>query len=280
MADVLTTGTVVDATRMEFIAEMVQRELAAQAKVRPLILDVSEFAVKGHKSIEFPKLSSFSVTERADGAAVDASALTYTTDQLDLNVNASVQWILEKKADIQSRLQLLSANIQRAASAHARAIDAKIIQAMFAGAAVANDVTYNGAAIEDNILDIVKNLDSQNAPEDNRFVLFRPAQKKLLLGVDNFVQADKYGSNVPLVSGELGMAYGLRFIMSNNSSAGFVDGVMLGFHKESTAIGFQLDPLFDEQGAIQYGAGAVRYALDQLYGVKVLQSGNLIVKVA
>lgn len=278
MADVLTTATTVDATRMELIVEMVQRELAAAAKVRPLILDVSEFAVKGNKSIEFPKLSSFTVTERTDGAAVDASALTYTTDMLELNINASVQWILEKKADIQSRLQLLSANIQRAASAHARAIDTKIIQAMFAGAG--NTVVYNGAAIEDNILDIVKELDEANAPEDNRFVLFRPKQKKLLLGVDNFVQADKYGSNVPLVSGELGMAYGLRFIMTNNSSAGFVDDVMLGFHKESTAVGFQLDPLFDEEKAIQYGAGAMRYALDQLYGVKVMQSGSLIVKVA
>lgn len=278
MADVLTTATVVDATRMELIVEMVQRELAAQAKVLPLITNVSQFAVKGVKSIEFPKLSSFSVTERSDGAAVDASALTYTTDQLDLNINASVQWILEKKADIQSQLMLLQANIQRAASAHARAVDAKIIQTMFAGAG--NTVVYNGAAIEDNILDIVKELDEANAPEDNRFVLFRPKQKKLLLGVDNFVQADKYGSNVPLVSGELGMAYGLRFILSNNTSAGFVDDVMIGFHKEACAIGFQLDPLFDEEGAIAYGAGAKRYALDQLYGVKALQSGSLIVKVA
>lgn len=280
MADVLTTATTVDATRMELILEMVQRELAAQAKVRPLITDVSQFASKGIKSIEFPKLSSFSVTERADGALVDASALTYTTDMLELNINASVQWILEKKADIQSKLMLLQSNIARAASAHARAIDAKIIQAMFAGAAAGNNVTYNGSAIEDNILEIVQNLDEANCPEENRFVLFRPKQKKLLLGVDNFVQADKYGSSIPLVSGELGMAYGLRFILSNNSSAGFVDDVMLGFHKESTVVGFQLDPLFDEEKAIAYGAGAMRYALDQLYGVKVVQSGNLIVKVA
>lgn len=280
MADVLTTATTVDATRMEFIVEMVQRELAAAAKVRPLILDVSQWAVKGNKSIEFPKMSSFSVTERADGAAVDASALTYTTDQLDLNINASVQWLLEKKADIQSRLMLLQANIQRAASAHARAVDAKIIQAMFAGAAAGNDVTYNGAAIEDNILEVVKNMDEANVPEEGRILLFRPAQKSLLLGVENLVQTNRYGSSEPILKGEIGMAYGLKFVMSNNTSAGFVDGVMLGFHKESAAIGFQLDPMFDEESDIKYGAGAKRYALDQLYGVKVLQSGNLIVKVS
>lgn len=280
MVDVVTSATTIDATRMEYIVEIVQRELAAAAKVRPLILDVSEFAIKGNQSIEFPKMSSFTVTEKADGGKVDASALTYTTDKLDLNINASVQWILEKKADVQSRLQLLQANIQRAASAHARAVDAKIIQTLFAGAAGANDVAYNGAAIEGNILDIVEKLDAANAPESDRFVLFRPAQKKLLLGVENFVQADRYGSNIPLVSGELGQAYGLRFIMSNNSSAGFVDDVMLGFHKEACAIGFQLDPLFDEQKAIEYGSGSMRYSLDQLYGVKALQSGNLIVKVS
>jgi N4-gp56 family major capsid protein len=280
MADVLTTATTVDATRMEFIVEMVQRELAAAAKVRPLITDVSQWAVKGNKSIEFPKASSFTVIERADGVAVDAAALTYTTDKLDLNINASVQWLLEKKADIQSRLMLLQANIQRAASAHARAVDTKIIQALFDGAAGANDVSYTPLTIENNLLDVVEKMDEANVPEEGRILLFRPEQKKLLLGIENLIQTNRYGSSEPILKGEIGMAYGLKFVMSNNTSADFVDGVMLGFHKESAAIGFQLDPLFDEESDIKYGAGAKRYALDQLYGVKVLQGGNLIVKVS
>ena len=47
MADSIIDRSEIAVTRMDFIVETVQRELAAQAKVRPLIMDVSEFAVKG-----------------------------------------------------------------------------------------------------------------------------------------------------------------------------------------------------------------------------------------
>lgn len=279
MSDVNTTATTVDAVRRELIIETVQREIRAQAKMYPLVTDVSEFAIPGIKSIEFPKLGSFTVTERADGAKVDALALSYATDKLDLNKNLSVQWILEQKAKVQSAVALEIANAQRAASAHGLYVDKLILQALYAGADSANDVDYNGAAIEDNILDIVKTMDERHVPSEGRFVVFRPQEKKLILGIENFVQADRYGSPQTILSGELGMAYGLRFVMSSNTSTDFLDGVMVGFHKESLAIGFQIDPFYDQQGAIEYGAGAKRYALDQLLGLKTMQGGYSIVRV-
>lgn len=276
MADQIIDASEVSVTRMDFIVETVQRELAAQAKVRPLITDVSEFAIEGHRSISFPKLGSLTVQKLQEGQAGDAQALTATEDQLDLDQLASVQFILKRQSELQSRLRFEEAMISRAASAHAREVDKDVIEAMASGAASGNDVTYNGGAIEGNILDVVEALDGANAPEDGRFVLFRPAQKKLLLQVANFIQADRYGSNVPLVTGELGQAYGLRFVMSNIQTDTFVDGVMIGFHREACAIGFQMDPMIDEQKDVKWGAGSKRVAVDQLYGVKTLQSGNLI----
>lgn len=280
MADVSTSATTVDATRMQFIAEIVQRELAAKAKMRGLISDVSEFAEPGRKSIDFPKLGSFSVTKRADGVKADATALAYSSDQLALDQNATVQYILEKKATIQSRLKLEAANAQRAASAHSRGVDIDVLEAMALGAAVGNNVLYNALDIRDNILEVVQNLDEADAPEESRFLVFRPAQKKLMLAVDNFVSAEKYGDRTPIVTGEIGMVYGLRLVMSNTATTTFIDGVMLGFQSEAMALGFQIDPMIDEQKAIEYGAGAKRVAVDQLYGLKVLQSGNLISKIA
>jgi len=280
MADLIYDNTEVAVTKMDFIVETVQRELAAQAKIRPLVTDVSEFAIKGHGSISFPKHGSFDVQKLGENQRADAQALVFTEDQLELDQLATVQYIIKKKADMQSRLRLEESLIGRAASAHARQVDKDILNELLDNAAAANDVTYNAGAIEGNILDIVENLDSQNAPEEGRFVMFRPAQKKLLLQVANFVQADRYGSNIPLVSGELGQAYGLRFVMSNIQSDSFVDGVMVGFHREALAIGFQMDPMVDEQSAIEYGAGSKRVAVDQLYGVKTLQEGKLVVKVS
>lgn len=275
MADQIIDSTEVSVTRMDFIVETVQRELAAQAKVRPLVTDVSQFAVEGNRSISFPKLGSLTVQKLSEGQAADAQALTATEDQLDLDQLASVQYILKRQSELQSRLRWEEAMISRAASAHARAVDTDIIEAMASGAAAGNAVSYDASDIEDNILEVVQNLDEANAPEEGRFLLFRPAQKKLILEVANFVQAERYGSNVPVMTGEIGMAYGLRFIMSNLTTSTFVDGVMLGFHREACAVGFQMDPMIDEQADIKWGAGSKRVAVDQLYGVKSMQSGNL-----
>lgn len=276
MADKIIDSTEVSVTRMDYIVETVQRELAAQAKVRPLITDVSEFAMPGNVSISFPKLGSLSVQKLSEGQAADAQALTATEDQLDLDQLASVQFILKKQAEIQSRLAFEEAMISRAASAHARQVDKDIIEAMVSGASSGNDVTYNASDIEDNILEVVQNLDESNAPEEGRFLIFRPAQKKLILSVANFVQAERYGSNVPIMQGEIGMAYGLRFVMSNITTDTFVDGVMFAFQREAATVGFQMDPIIDEQKDIKWGAGSKRMAVDQLYGYKVMQSGLLI----
>ena len=273
MADQITDISEVSVTRMDFIVETAQRELAAAAKMLPLISNVSEFALPGRKSISFPKLGSFAVQKLAENQRADAQALTATEDKLELDQLATVQWIIKKQAELQSQLSFEQAYISRASSAHGRQLDKDILDELIPGAA--GSVTYNAGAIEDNILEIVQNLDEQFAPEEGRFVVFRPAQKKLLLGVANFVQADRYGSNVPLVSGELGQAYGLRFISSAIISDNFIDGVMVGFHREALAVGFQMDPTFGEQPAIEYGVGSMRQGLDQLYGVKIMQNGAL-----
>jgi len=276
MADQIIDNTEISVTKMDYIVEIVQRELAAQAKVRPLITDVSEFAVPGNGSISFPKLGSLTVQKLSEGQAADAQALTAEEDQLDLDQLATVQFILKKKAAIQSRLQFEETMISRAASAHARQVDYDIIEAMAAGGASGNAVTYNSSDIEDNILEVVQKLDEAHAPEEGRFLLFRPAQKKLILSVANFVQAERYGSNIPVMQGELGMAYGLRFVMSSLATTTYIDGVLVGFHREALTLGFQMDPIVDEEKAIEWGAGSKRVAVDQLYGYKVMQSGNLI----
>lgn len=280
MADKIIDATESSVTRMDFIIETVQRELAAQAKVRPLVTDLSEFALPGHRKISYPKLGSLEVQKLQEGQAGDAQSLTATEDEMDLSEMASVQFILKRQTELQSRLRWEETMIARAATAHARQVDKDIIEALTANAAAGNDVTYNASDVEDNILEAVQNLDEANAPEEGRFVLFRPKQKKLLLEVANFVQADRYGSNVPLVTGELGQAYGLRFVMSNLTTDAFVDDVMVAFHREACAVGFQMDPMVDEQKDIKWGAGSKRYAVDQLYGVKSLQGGNLTVKIA
>lgn len=278
MADQIHDIPEVEVTRMDFIVEFVQRELAAAAKMLPLVTNVSEFALPGLKSISFPKLGSFEVQKLGTNQRADAQALTATEDQLDLDQLASVQFIMKRQAELQSRLQFEQSLIGRAGSAHGRQVDKDILDELIPNAA--SSVAYLPGNIEDNILETVQKLDENDAPEEGRFVVFRPAQKKLLLGVENFVQADRYGSRVPLVTGELGMAYGLRFVMSNINSDNYMDGVMVGFHREALGVGFQMNPMIDEAPAIEYGAGSKRVAVDQLYGVKSMQGGAYAVVIS
>jgi hypothetical protein len=46
------------------------------------------------------------------------------------------------------------------------------------------------------------------------------------------------------------------------------------FHREALAFGLQQSPQVEDQPAIEFGVGSRRYAVEQLYGMKVLQDGK------
>lgn len=53
-------------------------------------------------------------------------------------------------------------------------------------------------------------LTNNRAPIDNRYLLLAPDQLNVILGLDKFIGADKYGSNVPVQQGEFGSIYGMK----------------------------------------------------------------------
>ena len=86
---------VTEAQRMALILGLVQKQLIANAKLAPTVMNVSEFAVPGAKSIAFPYAGNFTVSDKAENTAVDAQILTYSADTLDLDKHKVVQWIIE-----------------------------------------------------------------------------------------------------------------------------------------------------------------------------------------
>ena len=121
MADAITGNTQLGATKNDYIIEIVQKELKFKAKMAPWFRDVSSFATKGRKTIEFPKLESFTVANRTEGSAGDASTLVATTDSMSLDFNAYVAWIIDSMSEVQSNIDSQIEYAKRAASAHARA---------------------------------------------------------------------------------------------------------------------------------------------------------------
>lgn len=275
MADVITGDSSVDNTKMDLILQIVQRELQASADLIPTISNVSAFAEKGIDKISFPKLESFSAALKVSGTAADATTLNDSVDVMDLDQHAYVQWLIEKKASKQTRLNLEAEYAKRAASAIGRNVNGKIIADMIAGADAANDVTFAGAITRDNILDMMLSLDLQNFPKDGRVFLFSPQEYRDILDIPDFTKANEVGSgSAPLFSGQIGALFGVPVVISNLISA----NTALHYHREAHAIGFQIDPSFDQDKDL--ANLAERYSVDTLYGSKVLQGGKGISKLA
>ena len=276
MADVITGDTATDVLKQTLVAAIVQRELIANSVLAGAVRNVSEFAVDGVDEIEFPKHGSFTVTKKVSGTQVDAAALTYGTDKLLLDQHAVIQWMIEKKANKQSVVNLESANLLAAARAHAKQVDVDVHSALIAGvSASAPDhvIAYAGASFgRADIVKALELLDIQEFPSENRFLAVHPSQFADMLNISDFIDASKFGSNQPILNGQIGTVFGVRVLKTTVVTA----GRPLMFHAESCALGFQLAPSFDsDKDLANLGT---RYSLDQLYGVKVMLDGKGIVR--
>jgi len=267
MADVITGNTQLVATKNDLITSLVQKELKFRAKLLASVTDLSSYAGKGMKSISFPKLSSFTVENRASAVPGTIQALSATTDKLDLNLNAYVSWLIDSSDEIQSSMDVQIENALRAASAHGRYVDEQIIAVLEAGAGL--DV---GAAplTADLILDAREQLLKSFADPAACVMLIGPDQEKAMLKIAEFVRADFYGSsNIP--SGQIGTVYGMPVMVHQGVAA----NKGYWYAKDAVGIAFQKAPALAEQPEIAYGTAAKRVAIDQLFGVKALQTGEL-----
>lgn len=265
MADAIHGNTELGATKEDLIAQSVQRSLAAQANLTGLVMDVSRFALPGYKSISFPKLGEFTAVDRASATAGDATVITSTVDQLDLDHCAYVAWIVDHCDQVQSRISIQTELAARAATAHARKIDADLIAEMeLAGVAT----TTAGAISKDIFLEMREGLLTRGGDLSRMHFVCGPGSETLLLKIADFVRSDAYGvSSIP--TGRLGRLYGVDVTVNRQLGA----NTFYMLDEEGLAFGLQSSPSFSEQGANEHGSMAKRAVLDQLYGVKAMQIG-------
>lgn len=271
----VTGNTQLLATKQDIIAAAVQRELKERSFLSNYVMDVSNFAGKGMKSISFPKLTNFTVEERATATAGTIQDLTSSVDQLDLDKRAYISWLVDSNDDIQSTIDYQAEAAVRAASAHARFVDNELIKELLG----VSSLSLNGATPadidRDSILEMRRYLMENNANMDNVALVIPPSQEEAMLKVNEFSRAEVYGQAV-IPSGVIGRVYGIPVLIHNSpdlddAADGYQQALM--FEREACAIGFQRAPSFDEQKKIEYGTGAMLQAVDQLFGVKGMQLG-------
>lgn len=250
-------------TKQDLIAALVQKELKASAMLAGLLTDVSQFAVKGMKSIAFPKLTSFTAVNRAFGAAADAVAVTATSDSLALDQNPYLAWIIDPKDAIQSTLNWELECAKRAASAHGRFVDAAIVAKLEAEAMV---TTTAGSISRDIVLEMRELMRLNEGDLNQCTYVVSPDQETALLKIAEFTRADAYGSsNIP--GGVLGRLFGVPVLVKNDLGA----STYYLIEKSGGVLGFQAGPAMSTEPNNAYGVGCMRTAMDQLFGVKLLQ---------
>ena len=269
MADVITGNTEIGNTKQDLIAAMVQRELAFKAKLTPYFTDLSSMVGPGMQSISVPKLSSFTVADRAEGSAGEISALTSSVDKLDLNQNLYVSWLIDPMTAIQSNIPAQLEFARRAAAAQARKIDELIISELGTIAHAFINVGANANVTYANVLTMVKELEENEAEMSDCVWLVSPTQKEAIFGLAEFKNQYQFGQAV-LPSGVIGTILGIPVVMHSGLSA---SQVYLA-EKASLAYAFQKSASYDEQNEIAYGVGAKRAAIDQLFGLKGMQLGQ------
>lgn len=257
------SNTQTAAVKSAAIAELVQRELAFQAKLLSTVTDVSVYAKKGDKSVSFPKAGSFTVEERAAGTKGTSQIVAYANDTLNLDIRAHVQWEIEDMDAYQSVPEIKADTLKRATSAHARHIDSKILAALDAS----SGHQIAGGVSSAKITEAIQFLDQNYTMDENRFLVLPSLGRKQLLDIADFVKADSFGnSNIP--NGIVGTVFGVNVVIHAGATKAFMYG------KEAIAWAFQKGAAYDEQKNIEYGVGSYLAVLDQLYGFKAQRLGE------
>jgi hypothetical protein len=258
------------ATKNDLIISLVQRELISKAVVMPSIRDASAFAGKGAKSISVPRAGSFAVEDRATTVQAALANVTYAVDAIQLDQMSTVSWIVDPQDAIESSVEVETDLAARAARAQAKNFDTLVIAGLEADSTATTTV---GAISKDIVLEMREALITAEADPAQLSLLVGPDSEHTLLGIAEFVEADRYGRGI-IESGVLGKLYGVEVRMSSQIAA----TTFYMYDKDGYGFGIQKALGMDERPAPEYGSGAKLRVMDMKWGHDQLQNGALLLK--
>ena len=236
----------------------------------PSIADFSAFAGKGSKQIEVPRAGSFTVEDRATTVQATLANVTYATDSIVLDQMSTVSWLVDPQDEIESSVDVEVDLAGRAARAHAKNFDTLVIAGLEADSTA---TTTAGAISKDIVLEMRETLLTAEADPSQLTLLVGPDAEATLLGISEFVEADKYGAAV-IPSGVLGRLYGVEVRMSSQIAA----NTFYMYDKDGYGFAIQRQPNMGERDAPEYGSTAKLKTMDMKWGHDQLQNGALLVK--
>lgn len=281
MADAISTTA---ATERDLVLSIVQDELNRNNFLRPTIMDLSSQAVKGAKTIDVPKFTSgmpAPQAQNADGLTpVDLQAAVFSVDTITLNKWQNLAYRVPDRQSMQSAIAVEAELAKSAGARMGEYIDDQIIANLRLASAAAPDhdraldggVLGGAGATEITLAGISKArelLNRANVPQTDRWLVIPPEQEKALIDLDNFRNADKYGSREALLKGEIGEIYGFRVMVHNGLSS----NEACAYHSSCSAVAVQQEISFESQRA-DVTIQATDYSFKLGMGDTVLDGGK------
>lgn len=280
----VTSAFATSATEQDVILSIVQDELDRNSFLRPTVMDLSSQAVKGAKQVEVPKYTaSFS-----GPAAQNPDALTNTefqspvfgTDVIALDHWVNLPYRVDDRTSQQTTLSLEAELAKSAGSKMGIEIDDRIIVRLKAASASApdhqigfdgSDTAGSGASLTLEAISAARSkLNRANAKPSDRWLLISPEAEKDMIDLDNFRNADKYGSREGILKGEIGEIYGFKVMVHNGLAA----NEAVAYQKECCAVAVQKEIKFESQRA-DVRLQATDYSFSLGMGDQTLNDGKL-----
>lgn len=277
MADALMGVTETSASALANVSALAQSFLIQNSVLLPTVTNYSALAVPGASSIKLPRSGGFTVGDKAENTAVDAQIITYAADTISFS-HRTVQFLIEKLAAKQSVVDVVQDAVMKATKALALDLDAKIITALNSASSSAPDHqivfadTVGDVIAKADILAARKLLVDQNINPRECYLAVGSEKEAELLALADFIQAERYGSNTPIMNGEIGMIYGMKVIVHTS-----ISDYMLAWHP--TAVGYAFSQPIELDFDKDLANIGTRYSLDYIFGAAVLDSGKRCVKV-
>jgi N4-gp56 family major capsid protein len=279
----MTSSANTSVTEMDVIASIIQEELIQASLLRPTVTDLSSMAQKGVKQIDWPRIdasTSFApAAQNPDGVTENAAqTVTFEVDSLSLNDWTAISFEIPDRVSRQSMVNLEAELAKSAGRRYGEYMDDQIIvQLRLASASspdhelgFGSDTSGVGTSVSlDDIAKAREKLNRASVPQSDRYLVIPPEQERVIIGLDNFRNADKYGSRDALLKGEVGEIYGFKVLVHN----GLNSNEMLAYHKSACAVAVQEEIKFETRRA-KLTLQKSEYSFAMGMGQKVLDEGR------
>ena len=306
----LGSNHVTNTTGATFIPELWSDEIVAAYKSNLVLANlVNKMPMSGKKgdTLHIPKPTRGSASAKGAESQVTLIAATESEVQVSVDKHYEYSRLIEDITDVQALASMRKFYTDDAGYALAKQVDDDLFAlGKSLGNGDGSDWTHsnsfyvdgaNGIAAyaEDTVAatdiftdlafrELIKQLDDNDTPMENRFIVIPPSVRQTIMGIDRYNSSD-FVDGRGVMNGQIGTLYGIDVYVSSNcpvietaaaNTASAVDtkGAIIG-HKDAMVLAEQMGVRSQTQYKQEYLSNL--FTSDTLYGTQVLRPESALV---